>query len=95
MDEVFKNASSMGWWFSVVFVGVLVNFLSAYLARRFEKAGVSLSQWMRNRSERKKKSFQLQVEMLVCRPDKIPAAFAREARLRSRAIHYMLETVLF
>jgi positive regulator of sigma E activity len=95
MEEFFKNVSSQGWWFSVVFVGVLVNLLSTYLLRRMEKAGLSFSQWMRNRSEKKKKNFQLQVEVLVDRPDRIPVAFAREARLRSRAIQYMLETLLF
>lgn len=94
MDEFFKSVTSQSWWFSVVLVGVLVNFLSTYLLKRLERAGVSLTQWRRNRTERKRENFRRHVDYLVGLPARVQDAYAEESRWRARSNRDLLIALL-
>lgn len=86
MDELLKNFSSLSWWVSVGVVTVLLNLLSTLLLRKLDGAGLFISRWRRNRSERKKELFELYVSYLVANPERLASAYANEMRWRSRAI---------
>jgi hypothetical protein len=87
MDEFLKNASTASWWLSAVVVGVVINLLSAVLLRRLDKAGVTLTGWMRKHSEKKQQAFDEYVAYLVERPERLVAAYARESRWRLRSLY--------
>jgi hypothetical protein len=51
MEELIKNLSSISWWFGIVFVGIVLNVLSAYLKPALDSSFSKISSRWRNRSE--------------------------------------------
>ncbi|MBL0917695.1 MAG: hypothetical protein IBJ14_03250 [Hydrogenophaga sp.] len=89
MEELWKTVTTPSWLVSVVVAGVFVNLLSAFLQRKLEKAGLSFSKWRRDHSEKKQRQFEEQVHRLVARPERIPSAYALEARWRARGLYVL------
>lgn len=54
MKELIDNISSWTWWFSVVFVGLLINLSSAYLKPRIDTFLAKYSAGRRNKQEKER-----------------------------------------
>lgn len=51
MEEFTKSISSISWWLGVVFVGILLNVISAYIKSPLDLFFSGISGWWRSRSE--------------------------------------------
>jgi hypothetical protein len=59
------------WWFSVVFAGICINILSAYLKNTLDDRLSKISTWWRNRSEIRKQKFEDCVQAIADEPRKL------------------------
>ncbi|MGK7912150.1 MAG: hypothetical protein AB4050_11830 [Synechococcus sp.] len=61
MDQLLKNISSFSWWVSVVFVGILVSLIAAYIKPLVDKSlgELLLSYQNLNQSQQKKREIAL------------------------------------
>lgn len=80
MDEFLTNIASVGWWASVVVVGLLVNFLSQFLYPRLAAMPAKGLGFVRIRAQKKKERMAAQVDRLRQFPQRLPIAIAREQR---------------
>ncbi len=61
LKEILVNPS---WWFTVVIAGVLVNLIAAYLKTKLDTKLSSISDWWRDRSEKRKEEERLFIEKI-------------------------------
>lgn len=95
MDDFAKNLSSVGWWLSVVAVGVFINLLSAGVAKRTDTFASRASKWWSNRSESKRREYQQELQTLVHAPNLVPYYMHEEVKQRIYALQFLLFTVFF
>ncbi len=95
MEEFVKSLSSVGWWTSVVAVGLVLNVASNYLFRWIDKAGVSFSSRLSARSAKRIERFDHEVTRLTLQPGLAPYYFQMETRLRFQAIQFLIFALLF
>ncbi|HEX7866213.1 MAG TPA: hypothetical protein VF555_14765 [Variovorax sp.] len=81
MNELLGNLTNVGWWGSVVVVGILVNFLSQFLYPRLAALPVKGLSLIRRRTAKRRARFEEQVAALKARPQRLPIIIAAEHRL--------------
>ncbi|MET3379541.1 hypothetical protein NWF24_28125 [Variovorax paradoxus] len=81
MNELLSNLTNVGWWGSVVVVGILVNFLSQFLYPRLAVLPVKGLGLIRSRSAKRRARFEERVAALKANPQRLPIVIATEHRL--------------
>ncbi|SCX72676.1 hypothetical protein [Variovorax sp. EL159] len=80
MDALLSNLTSVGWWGSVVVVGILVNFLSQFLYPRLAALPIRGLSLIRRRTAKRRARFEEQVAALTANPQRLPIVIAAEHR---------------
>ncbi|MDR1995498.1 hypothetical protein [Azonexus sp.] len=90
MNEIIAELSRPAWWVSVVFAGVIINLLSAYLKSPLDKiVSKSFSLW-RNKSEARKAAWHARIEGIRQDDRFRDSAVAYEIRLRFQSVYLLL-----
>lgn len=95
MTEFLGSLGNVGWWLSVVFVGLALNILSNYLYKWIDRAGTSFSSRISARSAKKIEAFNREVSSVVAQPSLVPYYFHTEIRLRLQAIQFLIFATIF
>ena len=85
MTELLNNLSSVGWWISVVLVGLLINLVSAYIKSPIDKLGSKLSSAWRHRTEQSALRLIAAVEVAVADPSNLAHLQFRALSNRSKS----------
>lgn len=94
MDEIRNSFSSPAWWFSAVFLAIVVNVLSAYLKSPIDKLLSKISTTWRNRNEAARAQY-LQKVNEVQNDHELQTAMLLEAlSLRSKSNGWLLTVVI-
>ena len=90
MEEIASNLRSLSWWFTAVFVAVLMNILGGYAktGTDFVLSRVS-KRWIR-RSERNNAVVLSRVEQCISSPSKLKQELYEELRLRTQAVYALV-----
>jgi len=72
MDGILENLSSPSWWFTAVFVALLIGIIAHYLPRLLEKALKTHLNTGRDRNEKSRQNIEKNVQFLVDNPELIP-----------------------
>lgn len=94
MEEFLKSLGSINWWLGVVFVGLLLNVLSAYLKSPIDRLLNSASKAWRNRSEASKKRSNAYIEQLRGSQELRQECWEQEIRARLQSLALTLMAVL-
>jgi len=95
MGDFIGNLSSLGWWLSVVVVGVLVNYISTRLNPSLDGFFGKLSGKWRSRSLKQRQRWQGIVDRLIVNPDDEGFFLASEIRSRIQGNTYLLQSIIF
>ena len=69
MNALLEQVSSIGWWVSVVLVGVLTSLLASYLKPRIDNNFSRVWRWWANRSEKERTLHEAYIRVLRNYPD--------------------------
>lgn len=94
MDEITNAVTSPIWIFSTIFVGLIVNILSAYAKPKIDEFVGKYSDTRKMKSENEKRLLQLEINKLVLSPQALAEAFENELRARLRSIMSILLMLL-
>jgi hypothetical protein len=89
VDEIWKELGRPIWWFSVVAVALLVNILSGYAIRRFDKIGAKYSERKRNELAAIEAKRKRRIEAYASTSETLLLAHFVELRLRIRAMTFI------
>ena len=95
MDEIVKNLSSPEWWFTAVFVGLLIGVVGGYLKPTIDRVLSRVSGWWRARVEAQHRAREEQLAELSRNPSAQILATLAELRFRSRTSQSLLLAALF
>ena len=90
MTEFLINLSSVAWWISVVFVGLLINLVSAYIKPPIDMLGSKLSSAWRNRTVRSARRLTDAVDAAVADPSKLAHLQFRVLSNRSKSNGWLI-----
>lgn len=83
------------WWFTAVFVAILVNLISSYLNRPIERLSHYFSEWVRHQSKRSSQRWQTRLNLAKASDRALLVETAREARYRAAATFHSLLAFAF
>jgi hypothetical protein len=96
MQVFFDNLTSIQWWLGVVLVGIAINLLSIFIKNRFDGYFSKISTWWRNKSEKRKKVFELEINVLrENQHELIMASLLRIHRINSASYSLLLSMFCF
>ncbi len=90
MTDFHNTLFSAGWWISVVFVGLLINLVSAYIKSPIDKLGSKLSSAWRNRTERSVRRLIAAVNGAVADPSNLAHLQFRALSNRSKSNGWLI-----
>ncbi len=90
MNEIFTPV----WWFSVVFVGIVINVLSSYLKKFLDNFLSNISSWWRKKSTARQQAWEECVERLVEKEEEKIQSILEENRMRLQSIFFMVVSII-
>jgi hypothetical protein len=93
MQTLSDNLTSIQWWLGVVFVGIFINLLSIFIKNKYDGYFSRISSWWRNKSEKRKREFEDDVNILKNSPQELVMASFLELRLINKSIFLMLSSI--
>lgn len=90
MNEIFTPV----WWFSVVFVGIVINLLSSYLKKFVDNFLSNISSWWRKKSTARQQAWEECVERLVEKEEEKIQSILEENRMRLQSIFFMVFSII-
>ena len=94
MDEIVNNLSSPAWWIGVVFVGIFISLLAAYLKPFVDGTLAKLSTHWKKRIEKHETKRKEKIKLLQDNSEQRIAAHFQEMRFRIRATQYLIFSVM-
>ncbi len=94
MDEINKILSSPVWWFSAIFVSILINLVSHYLAKGIDGLLSKLSSQWAMRSKQRFSSWNARVQVLKGNRNEQLIVASEESRHRLTAIYFLVFAAL-
>jgi hypothetical protein len=90
LNEIVTELTKPVWWVSVVFAGIAINLLSAYLKNTLDQVLTRASVSWRNRSVARQTIWLEQIRLLRTNEQARHLAIANEFRARLQSIHLFL-----
>lgn len=94
MQIIFDNLISIQWWLGVVLTGIVINLLSIFLKNRFDSYFSKISSRWRNRSEKRRREYESEVNILKNNLQELIMASFLEIRRMNQAIVMLLFSII-
>lgn len=93
MEKFITDVSSIYWWISVFSVGIVLNLIGYYIAKKFDSSLSNMSIKWANKSKLKKCCFEREVALIKQSPKELNLALFADIRYRNQATYCLLLTI--
>ncbi len=94
LDAIVKELSKPIWWISVVFAGIVINLLSAYIKSQIDKTFIGTLSWWREKSTERQKQWVLRIDAIISNKEIQADEMHREIVQRLQSITLMLIAII-
>lgn len=90
MNEIIKMLTSPAWWFSTIFVSLILSIAGAYAKPTIDKFVSKYNEAWKAKTQNEKRDFDIAVKKLIASPQALAQASEQEVRLRFHTVSAML-----